>query len=445
MKSMPAAPSSARLNATSCAAPAEARNPRLLWANAFCLLDTSSGASISVREMLRQLAARGWEIEILGATIFDDEEGVSQLRPHWDSINNSDLTLVNVADGLLRHRLVRTASTKRAHMTSSEEVAWLVQYIHLLDTMKPDLVWFYGGQTLDLLIPYEARIRGIPSAAYLANGNYRGVRWCHDVDLVITDSDATARFYAEREGFGAVPVGKFIDPDRFVSKDRNPEYITFVNPSLTKGAAIVAMLALSLEKRRPDIRFEVVQSRGDWAAVVRQVSAHFGGERESLDNVMVTSNTSDMRPVYARAKILLAPSLWWESAGRVLVEAMLNGIPVIITDHGGGPEMIGDAGIKVKLPQKCYEKPYAHVPSPETLKPLLASIEQLFDDDEAYRVLVERAYRVGRELHSLEASTNRLLSAFEPLVGRRSGDCDHARSLEQSHKHGLSRSVGATG
>ena len=31
------------------------RKPRLLWANAFCLLDTSSGASMSVRQMLLQL------------------------------------------------------------------------------------------------------------------------------------------------------------------------------------------------------------------------------------------------------------------------------------------------------------------------------------------------------------------------------------------------------
>ena len=36
------------------------RKPRLLWANAFCLLDTSSGASMSVRQMLLQLVRSEW-------------------------------------------------------------------------------------------------------------------------------------------------------------------------------------------------------------------------------------------------------------------------------------------------------------------------------------------------------------------------------------------------
>jgi hypothetical protein len=36
------------------------RKPRLLWANLYCLLDTSSGASMSVRQMLMQLVQAGY-------------------------------------------------------------------------------------------------------------------------------------------------------------------------------------------------------------------------------------------------------------------------------------------------------------------------------------------------------------------------------------------------
>jgi len=54
---------------------AERPKPRILWANAYCLMDTSSGASMSVREILKQLAVRGFDVCILGATNFDSESG----------------------------------------------------------------------------------------------------------------------------------------------------------------------------------------------------------------------------------------------------------------------------------------------------------------------------------------------------------------------------------
>ena len=45
------------------------RKPRILWASLFTLLDTSSGAAITVREMLRQLVFRGYEVAVVGATL----------------------------------------------------------------------------------------------------------------------------------------------------------------------------------------------------------------------------------------------------------------------------------------------------------------------------------------------------------------------------------------
>ncbi len=38
--------------------------------------------------------------------------------------------------------------------------------------------------------------------------------------------------------------------------------------------------------------------------------------------------------VFANTKMLLMPSLWFESFGLVAVEAMLNGIPVLASDRG---------------------------------------------------------------------------------------------------------------
>lgn len=413
------------------------RKPRLLWANVYCLLDTSSGASMSVREMLRQLVRSGYEVEVLGATVFDNERGTAGLHGQWPVVQAQRGSLVALVDGPLEHRLYVTAATDRDAMTSREESGWLSLYQQTLAQFRPDVVFYYGGKPLDFLVASEARARGIPSAFYLANGSYTHTRWCQDVDLVVTNSQATAAMYQRRLGIRAVPVGVFIDPARVVAPRHAPQRILFVNPSLEKGAAVVIRLALLLEKRRPDIVFEVVESRGNWVDVLRAVSSAMGQPREALDNVVVTPNTGDMRPIYARARLLLAPSLWWESSGRVLVEALLNGIPAIITDQGGMPEVVQEGGITLRLGPAYHAAPYKRVPPDAALEPLLQRLETLFDDAAAYAALAAQARHVGQTRHHLQTSTQRLMQALAPLVDQRVGDGDTGAALRQWHRHGL--------
>lgn len=47
----------------------------------------------------------------------------------------------------------------------------------------------------------------------------------------------------------------------------------------------------------------------------------------------------------SNAEILVVPSLWPEPFGRVAVEGMAAGLPIIVTPVGGLPEVVGDAGI----------------------------------------------------------------------------------------------------
>lgn len=409
------------------------RKPRLLWASAFCLLDTSSGASMAVREMLIQLAARGWEVCVLGAMVFDAEKGLSRLRPHLDALRRNTHKITHVKDGPLTHMLLCTQSIARTAMTAAEEGLWYVSYIQQLEGFRPDLVYFYGGQTLDMLVPDEAHARGIPVAAYLANGNYQTTRWCRDVDLIITDSQATAGHYAAQLGFRPLPVGAFIDPAAVLATQQSRRHVLMVNPSLAKGAAIAVQLALMLEKRRPDIVFEIVESRGDWHQLVRQISTILGEPRDALSNVIVTPNTTDMRPVYGRARLLLAPSLSWESFGRVAIEAMMNGIPALVSDRGGIPEAIGDGGIKIEFPAACYRAPYNQLLKMEVLEPVAACIERFWDDESYYSSYAERAFQQGQS-HRMDVSTQRLVDAFAPLIARRAGDRDPQVPHVRPHK-----------
>jgi glycosyltransferase involved in cell wall biosynthesis len=391
---------------------------------------------MAVREMLKQLAHAGYDVQVLGATIFDAERGTTGLGPQAAEIRKRIGQQAVVQDGPLQHVLYITRSPHRSQMLTAETHAWHSLYQQALDRFRPDIVYFYGGQANDLLIPMEARLRGIPSAFYLANGNYSQARWARDVSLILTDSQATADMYRERLNLSVTPVGPFIDASRVVAEQHTRERVLFVNPKLEKGAGIVIRLALMLEKLRPDIVFEVVESRGAWAETLKRVTSEFGQPRESLDNVVVTPTTSDMRPVYGRARLVLAPSLWWESGARVVIEAMLNGIPAVVSAHGGMPEMIRDAGFVLRFGPQYHRRPYNMVPPVEELQEVAGRITSMYDDAGLYRDLCEKARRVA-EGHHMQASTKRLLAALAPLAAQRAGDADSVAALRKWHRHGL--------
>jgi glycosyltransferase involved in cell wall biosynthesis len=398
------------------ALPINDRKPRLLWANHTCLLDTTSGASMSVRQMLLCLEACGYEIQILGTTQFDSTKGVAGLGDAWEQISSRHGKTCTLIDGPLQHRLLVTEGTHRQQTTFKEIALWHQLYVDTLVSFKPDIVWYFGGHPIDYLIPDEARNRGIATVAQLVNGNYYGTRWCRDVDLILTDTQATADLYKQRAGLDCVPLGQFIPPEQFVAPTHSRERVLFINPSLEKGALLVATLAARLEKKRPDIQFEVVESRGNWAQMVQAVTAESDTPRDSLSNVVVTPSTPDMRPIYGRARLLLAPSLWYESGGRVVAEALLNGIPAITTDNGGLPQMLSGAGHLLRLPDSLHQPPYNRLPDEDTLHQIVALIEQHYDDPHWYNALSEKARRTGAQRHSLKAGTDRLLTALKGLL-----------------------------
>jgi len=394
------------------------RKPRILWANPYCLLDLSSGASMTVREQLRQLHKIGWDVRIVGATVFDSPKGITRLASHWEKIKQSKSKIVRVNDTPLVHNLVKTGSTQRAEMTASEEAIWYQTYTKALDQFNPDIVYYYGGRTLDLLIGDEAHARGIPVAAYLANGNFSGTRWCRDVDQVITNAKATAEYYRKKDGIDSEPVGVFIDPARVIVSERDKTNVLFINPSLAKGAALVVRMAMLLEDQRPDIRFEVVESRGAWKGILGHISAQYGPVRNELRNVTLTDNTNDMRPVYQRARLLLAPSLWWEAYGRVIAEAHMNGIPTIATNRGGLPEATGTGGYLIDLPASCYSPPYKEIPSDRKLQEIINLITRLHDDENEFHRMQNQASQAGKR-HDLGKKSQLLNAILKETIENR--------------------------
>src|SRR5690606_21100152 len=71
----------------------------------------------------------------------------------------------------------------------------------------------------------------------------------------------------------------------------------------------------------------------------------------------------DMRPLYAPARLLLAPSMGEEAWGRVANEAHITGIPVLASTQGGLPEAVGPGGLLLPCaaPGEAWTAPHAEI------------------------------------------------------------------------------------
>lgn len=142
-----------------------------------------------------------------------------------------------------------------------------------------------------------------------------------------------------RERFGIEPqiLLPLIRKERFRAPRRRADFVTFVNPIGVKGLKV----ALGVAREMPHRHFQFVEN---WD-LPRYIRAHLASCLTSLPNLELLVPRHDMRPIYGRTAALLTPSQWQESFPRVVIEAHLNGIPVVASDVGGMREALGEGGI----------------------------------------------------------------------------------------------------
>lgn len=389
---------------------------KILWASPNSLLDTTSGFALSVREMLFQLKKNGYEVKILSATIFDSPRGMTYINKYKEYMYSMTGKFIDINDENLTHITLVTKNTMREEMLSIEQYFWFKYYCRLLDAFKPNIVFYFRDGLLELEMGYQAKQRNMTTVVYIANGTYGGKRWVKDIDLLITDSIATSKLYKEKENYDVKPVGKFIPEYKYLAHAHSRKNVLFINPELKKGALIVIQLAIALEKKRPDIIFEIVESRGNLNQLIEDVTKDMGQKITNLANVIVTKNTNDMKNIYSRTRLLIFPSLYFESGGRAIVEAQINGIPTLGSSIGGIPQMIGEGGIIFNFPKDLHKMPYNKTLDKNTIKQISTAIERFYDDElyyQEYRLKALNNYKVN---HNIKENTNKLISILNSTI-----------------------------
>jgi glycosyltransferase involved in cell wall biosynthesis len=371
------------------------RAERILFTCIHCLLDYTNGASLAVLQALRWLNGHGFSAKAFCICNHVDPES-----EHREALNRADMPLPTAHEADVWQTIAAGIPVTMKHIphndpwkVTGETRKFLAVYERLLAEQRPDVVVTYGGDCLSLAMMEAAKYRDIPIIFWLHNFGYPEQSAFQFVDRVIVPSEFSRAHHWRRVGVDCCALPNLIDWERVQVERRLPQYVTLVNPEPNKGVFVFARIAADLAARRPDIPLLVVEGRTSSAGL-----KNVGIDLSRFANVRIMPRTADPREFYRVTKLALMPSLWNESFGLVAAEAMINGIPVLASNRGALPEVVGEAGFLFDIPAR-YTPETRNFPTVDEVQPWIQTIIRLWDDPEFYVEASQRAHERAQIWH----------------------------------------------
>ncbi|HWC98902.1 MAG TPA: thioesterase domain-containing protein [Candidatus Sulfopaludibacter sp.] len=379
---------------------------RILLAQNSLYYPAHGGGDKSNRLLLEALAGRGHQCRVVARI---SEFGEQQEARYLADLAERHTTAVAEAGVVRLQRKgvdvhVVTNANLRAHVSSQ------------IGVFGPDVILASTDDPAQLLldvalrsaIPVVYLVRATlavpfgPDCAFLSEAKTQRLR---AAAAVVGVSQYVADYVVRWSGIPAVHVPiSLLEPQEGATASPDPDgFVTLVNPCAVKGISIFLALADAF----PQIPFAAVPTWGtteeDRAALVARPNVSLLTPVDRIDHLL------------ARTRVLLAPSLWAEARSRIILEAMLRGVPVMAAQVGGIPE--AKMGVPYLLPVNPiirYETrvdaqmvPVAQVP-PQDIGPWKQALAKLLTDrahyDEISRASrkAAEAYRDGLSVGPLE-------------------------------------------
>ena len=274
---------------------------RLLFASPFPYWpDNTSGRETSAHALTLRLQARGIDVAVFAGTLKTaPAEGT---RPFI------------IRDETLGYPVFRAREP-------------LLAYNDLLAEFRPDIAILPFHEPVMPLVALGLGA-GIKAALLVTSVDPRsvGLNLIQRPEIMLLAcSPFTARRIEALHGIRPPVTLPLVEPDDY-RVPGNGDAVLMVNPTLMKGVEIFFRLA----EARPQLPFIAVESwdiTDEWRLIL-------ANRARALGNVELWSPVADMRPAYARARLVLMPSFHEETYGRVVAEAQLSGIPALCSDRG---------------------------------------------------------------------------------------------------------------
>ena len=385
---------------------------RILLAQNAPYYPAHGGGDISNRLLVEALAARGHDCRAIARL---GNLGPEEHARHLAELAARGVEALAEDEGAVRYRL-RGVGVEV--VTSRNPRAYFTQRVRQLE---PEVILASTDDPAQILLE-AALASGTPRVVYLARAT---LALPFGPDCAFPSAAKTARIaradavvgvsryvaeYMRRWGPIAdavhVPLSLMETGPWPLLADLGNEFVTLVNPCAVKGISIF----LALAEQMPGAAFAAVPT---WGATAEDRLA-----LSRLPNVTLLEPVDNIDHLFARTRVLLVPSLWAEARSRIIVEAMLRGVPVLASNVGGIPEAM--MGVPYLLPVRPIEKyqprldgrmvPVAEVP-PQDAGPWRAALERLLNSPGHYQEVSAHARQAA-----LNYAANLNVLPFERLL-----------------------------
>jgi glycosyltransferase involved in cell wall biosynthesis len=313
---------------------------RLLFATQFEFFpEALGGAQISTHRLLSGLVDEGWEVAAVCR--LSSPFSRSYRSGLFPALSRGRLPELAATDDTLGYRCWRLVGLpQRSPLRKLDRRLVRRSFARCLEVFQPDVV--LGDSSAGCPLLRQALARGYP-CIYLARSIPAiGAPSIIPHNLFLAgNSPYTAAILEAISGQPIEVVRPMVYAADYRVERRDPRFVTFINPVPQKGVSI----AVEVARRMPGTRFLFI--KGKWPlASPKTVEAMVRPARD-LPNVEVWEHLLDMREVYRVTRVLLAPSQFLETFGRVIIEAQTNGIPVVAARVAGIPDTLGEGGVLV--------------------------------------------------------------------------------------------------
>jgi glycosyltransferase involved in cell wall biosynthesis len=213
-----------------------------------------------------------------------------------------------------------------------------------------------------------------------------------------------------------VEIENYIIKKKEFSPNKN-EFIFMFNPLERKGGLVFREIA----KQLPSQKFGTVfgwsslkdnpDSNAFSKEYIKRITESEGSVFDGslpeyvnfndCSNIKIFPPEDDSKKLYEKIKLLLVPSQWEEAFGRVAIEAMANGIPVIASDVAGLRDSVGDGGI-------LLEK--------DNISKWVDEIKKLISDKEYFELISKREKEFVKNSYSEDEILNKTKDLIESIA-----------------------------
>jgi surfactin synthase thioesterase subunit/glycosyltransferase involved in cell wall biosynthesis len=368
---------------------------RILLAHNSTYYPAHGGGDLSNRLLIEALAARGHECLVVCRTAAHGPEAHRELLAE---LAHRDVAVTVEEPGIARFPLndveVHTATeTPNLRDYFNRQIAAFQPEMILASTDDSAQVLLHAALNSGVPVVYLARATiALPFGPDCAFPSIAKTDALRRAAGVVGVSQYVADYIRQWSGIAAVALpisfmgrGPFANLGRFEN-----EFVTLVNPCVVKGIDVFTGIADAL----PATRFAAVPT---WGANERDFA-----KLRTRPNITVLPAEDDIDRILERTRVLLVPSVWAEARSRVVMEAMLRGVPVVASDTGVLPE--AKLGVPYVLPVNpitgyagkldARMVPVAETP-PQNLAPWIEAVQKLTSDAQHWQQISRHSRRAA--------------------------------------------------